>query len=122
MQRPSEASDPRSQVAPEPCARRAAGPTGSARARASFPLSPEELLLLQEAGALPDSAERMLVHALIQSDRLLDAHKALERLATAGQMPHWAVAFAAQIALRRNDPKTGAAHLEELFSRGVTTA
>jgi hypothetical protein len=32
------------------------------------------------------------------------------------------VAFAAQIALRRNDPKTAATHLEDLFSRGVTTA
>ena len=78
--------------------------------------------VLQEAGALSDAAERMLVHALILSDRLLDAHKILERLPTTGPMPHWAVAFAAQIALRRNDPKTGAAHLEELFSRGVTTA
>lgn len=78
--------------------------------------------VLEEAEPLRDPGQRMLVHSLILSKRLLDAHKTLERLATEGPMPHWAVAFAAQIALRRNDPKTGAAHLEELFTRGVTTA
>lgn len=77
--------------------------------------------VFREVGSLSESAERMLVHALVLSDRLLDAHQALERLAAKGPMPHWAVAFAAQIALRRNDPKAGAAHLEDLFSRGVTT-
>jgi tetratricopeptide (TPR) repeat protein len=77
--------------------------------------------VLQEVGPLPEPAERLLVQALILSDRLLDAHKNLERLAAKGPMPHWAVAFAAQIALRRNDPKTAAIHLEDLFSRGVTT-
>jgi tetratricopeptide (TPR) repeat protein len=77
--------------------------------------------VLQEVGPLPEPAERLLVQALILSDRLLDAHKGLERLAANGPMPHWAVAFAAQIALRRNDPKTAAIHLEDLFSRGVTT-
>ncbi|MEX2302452.1 MAG: hypothetical protein WD733_16035 [Bryobacterales bacterium] len=78
--------------------------------------------VFQAAGTLPDSAERMMVHALVLADRLLEAHQALEQLAKKELMPHWAVSFAAQIALRRNDPKTAAAHLEDLFSRGVTTA
>jgi hypothetical protein len=52
---------------------------------------------------------------------LVEAHAVLERLAAKGPMPDWALAYAAQIALRQNDPKTAAAHLEDLFARGVTT-
>lgn len=78
--------------------------------------------VFREAGTLPESAERMFVHALILSNQLLDAHRTLERLAEKGPMPHWALALAAEIAFRRNDSKTAAAHLEDLISRGVATA
>ncbi len=77
---------------------------------------------LREAGALDEIAERMLVRALVLSDQLLAANQALEVVANKGPMPDWAVGIAAQIALRRNDPEAAAAHLEDLFVRGMTTA
>jgi tetratricopeptide (TPR) repeat protein len=77
--------------------------------------------VFREAGPLTETAERMFVQALVLSDRLFEAHEVLEHRAEKGPMPNWALGFAAQIALRRNDPKSGAAHLEDLFSRGVTT-
>lgn len=81
----------------------------------------DSVRVLREAQPLPSPADRIFVRALIETNQLVEAHATLERLAANGPMPDWAVAFAAQIALRRNDPKNGAAHLEALFARGVTT-
>ena len=78
--------------------------------------------IFREAHPLPAGVERPFVHALVEANELVEAHAELERLATTGPMPDWAVAFAAQIALRRNDPKEGAAHLEDLFARGAGTS
>jgi tetratricopeptide (TPR) repeat protein len=81
----------------------------------------EAVRVFQDAQPLPPRAERDFVRGLVATERLGDAHGQLERIATRGAMPDWAVAIAAQIALRRNDPVNAATHLEDLIARGVAT-
>lgn len=81
----------------------------------------EAARVFREAQPLPPRADRHFVRALVEIDRLGDAHSELERIATRGAMPDWAVALAAQIAVRRNDPVNAATHLEDLIARGVAT-
>lgn len=84
---------------------------------------PEEAVrLFHDAIPFPPKAEQHYVHALVAVDRLADAQERLDRLAADGHMADWAVAFAAQIAVRRNDPVKAAAHLEDLIARGTATA
>jgi tetratricopeptide (TPR) repeat protein len=78
--------------------------------------------VFREAQPLPPAAERSFVRALVAVDQLADAHRILEQIASRGSMPDWAVAYAAQIAVRRNDPINAATHLEELITRGTGTA
>jgi tetratricopeptide (TPR) repeat protein len=70
---------------------------------------------------VPDSALRQFVHALIQTDHLGDAQLAIERSGKGGMLPDWAVAYAAKIATRRNDPEAAAQYLEDLVARGQAT-
>jgi tetratricopeptide (TPR) repeat protein len=81
----------------------------------------DAIRIFRDGQPLPKGAARPFVRALVEANELADAHAELERLAAAGPMPDWAVAFAAQIALRSNDPKVAAAHLEDLFARGAMT-
>ena len=72
--------------------------------------------------ALSEHALQPYAMAAIQAGDLAAALAAVDRLAQAGPLPHWALAMSADIALRRDDPEMAAAHLTALENRGGVTA
>ena len=82
----------------------------------------EAVQVFQEAQPLPRSAQRAFAQALIETDRLADAQRVIDGAAVDGAMPDWAVAYAANVALRRNDPSEAAVQLEDLIARGSVGA
>lgn len=83
--------------------------------------SKDAVRVLREAQPLSAGAIRLFARALVAENELAEAHSVIEKLAAAGPLPDWAIAFAAEIALRRNDKGLGAQHLEELFAREQVT-
>lgn len=84
----------------------------------------EALAVFTEVGfdALPEHALQPYAMAAIQAGDLAAAQAAVDCLAEAGSLPHWALALSADIALRRDDPEVAAAHLGALEKRGEVTA
>jgi tetratricopeptide (TPR) repeat protein len=82
----------------------------------------EAVQVFQEAQPLPRSAQRPFAQALIETDRLAEAQRVIDGAAFGGSMPDWAVAYAANIALRRNDPTEASVQLEALIARGSVGA
>lgn len=78
--------------------------------------------LFAEAAKRAPRAERAYVRALIQTNDLVGAQGVLRGIADRGQTDDWAIAAAAEIAERRDDPVAVAALLEDLLTRGPATA
>jgi tetratricopeptide (TPR) repeat protein len=77
--------------------------------------------LFKELDRLPPGSERHFVKALIALDQLNDAHSLIRVIAARGSLPDWAVACAAEIAHRRNDPEVAARYLGELVAKDRAT-
>jgi hypothetical protein len=71
-----------------------------------------------DAAPIPTHGRQAFVHALIAIDRIADAQSELDELGRTGQLPDWAIEYAAQVAIRRNDPVGAATNLERLVSTG----
>lgn len=77
--------------------------------------------VFEELSVIPDGASHAFVHALVDVNRLSKAQQLIDAAVGGGSTPDWALDYAAQIALRRNDPERAARHLEELVGRGNAT-
>lgn len=73
--------------------------------------------LHSKAAVLPPGARRAQVKTLFALERLREAYAVIQELAREGPLPDWALAFAAEIAVRRNDPFGVVEYLEQLAER-----
>jgi predicted Zn-dependent protease len=75
------------------------------------------LRVYSAAAVVPRAAKRAQIKTLFALDRLKEAYAVIQELALEGPLPDWALAYAAEIAVRRNDPFGVVDYLEQLAER-----